>query len=69
MKTNTRYQCEFCGTEYSNKEKCEQCEKNHTKNLKIVGKEYVSFKSDNTGCPTRIEVEFENGEVLTYKRY
>lgn len=69
MKTSTRYQCEVCGTEYSDKNKCKQCEENHKKNLKIIGKKYVSFKGDNTGYPTRIEVEFENGEFVTYKRY
>lgn len=47
MKTSTRYQCEFCGTEYSDKNKCKQCEENHKTNLKIVGKKYVSFKGDN----------------------
>lgn len=68
MKTSTRYQCEFCGTEYSDKNKCKQCEENHKTNLKIVGKKYVSFKGDNIGYPTKIEVEFENGEIATYKR-
>ena len=38
MKTSTRYQCEFCGTEYSDKNKCKQCEENHKTNLKIIGK-------------------------------
>ena len=68
MKTNTRYQCEYCGTEYRDKEKCNQCENNHKKNLKIVGKKYVSFKGDNTGYPTRIEVEFDDGERAMYTR-
>ena len=37
MKTSTRYQCGFCGTEYSDKNKCKQCEENHKTNLKIIG--------------------------------
>ena len=42
------------------------CEPIHKSNLE---KKYVSFKGDNTGYPSKIEVEFENGEIVTYKRY
>ena len=68
MKTNMRYQCEFCGTEYVDKEKCEKCENNHKKELKIISKKYVPIRSDNTGYPVRIKVEFEDGNVGIYDR-
>lgn len=29
MKTLSKYQCEYCHTEYREKSACEQCEKNH----------------------------------------
>ena len=34
MKVIERYRCELCNTEYSDKKKAEECEKNHKKNLK-----------------------------------
>lgn len=69
MKTITIYQCEFCKTEYLDKEECKQCENNHKKNLKIVETKYVPFISDESGYPARIEVGFDNGKVLTYYRH
>ena len=69
MKMNTRYQCEFCGTEYADKNNCKKCENNHKKNLKIVSKKYIAFKGDETGYPSKIDVEFEDGKIVTYKKY
>ncbi len=36
MKVETKYVCEICGTEYSDKNDCEACEQSHVTNLKII---------------------------------
>lgn len=37
MKEVKHYICEVCGTEYSDKNKAQECEKNHKKYTEIVG--------------------------------
>lgn len=68
MKTLSKYQCEYCHTEYREKSVCEQCEKNHKVKPKIKMSIYQSFEMDRRGYPIRINIEFENGETITYKR-
>ena len=41
MKKRIQYVCEFCGTEYPTKEKAEECEASHEKNVKVTKFEYV----------------------------
>lgn len=67
MKTLELYVCEVCGTQYSEKVKCAQCEKGHKRNLSIVGARYLPHTQDKTGMPVTIEVS-AGGEVFRYKR-
>lgn len=68
MKMLEKYQCEYCRTEYREKCDCEQCEKNHKVKPKIKKIFYQSYKIDRSGYPTLINIEFENGETVSYKR-
>lgn len=68
MKEVKHYICEICNTEYRNKSQCEQCEKSHKKATKIKVAHYISATQNQKGYPQKIDVEFEDGEVLTYKR-
>ena len=68
MKTLEKYQCEYCHTEYHEKSACERCEKNHKVKPKIKKTIYQSYEMDRSGYPMRINIEFENGETITYKR-
>lgn len=68
MKTLEKYQCEYCHTEYREKSACERCEKNHKVKSKIKKTVYQSYEIDRSGYPMRINIEFENGETITYKR-
>lgn len=68
MKTLSKYQCEYCHTEYREKSACEQCEKNHRKKPKIKKSVYLPYGMDGTGYPMRINIEFENGKIIAYKR-
>lgn len=68
MKKLLKYQCEYCHTDYSEKTNCERCEKNHKVKLNIKKTVYLPYGMDGSGYPMQINVEFENGEVITYKR-
>lgn len=68
MKELLKYQCEHCHTDYSEKTNCERCEKNHKVKLNIKKTVYLPYGMDGSGYPMQINVEFENGEVITYKR-
>jgi len=69
MKETKLYTCEFCGTAYKDKARCQECEENHSKPVKIVDAAYASFKSDQSGYPKYIVVEMEDGEEVEYRRY
>lgn len=66
MKEKTLYVCDFCKTQYANKEECKKCETSHIKPKKIVSEIYKPFKVVSSGYPIHIHVEFENGEVRRY---
>lgn len=68
MKKVEHYICDVCHTEYNSKCQCQQCEKSHKKTVKVVAAHYISVTQNAKGFPQKIEVEFEGGEVLTYKR-
>lgn len=68
MKELSKYQCEYCNTEYAEKANAEQCENNHKINAKLKTKKYLSYNLDHSGYPISLNVEFENGKVITYKR-
>ena len=68
MKELSKYQCEYCHTEYREKSACEQCEKNHKVKPKIEKTVYQPHEMDRSGYPMRINIKFEDGKVITYKR-
>lgn len=68
MKEVAKYQCEYCHTEYREKNKCEECENNHKIKPKIDKKIYRAYNSEHSGYPYQINIKFENGEVIAYKR-
>lgn len=68
MKELSKYQCEYCQTDYMKKIDCERCEKNHKVKLNIKKTVYLPYGMDVAGYPVRINIEFENGKTITYKR-
>ena len=69
MITKSLYVCEICGTSYPDKKVCENCESSHIKAKKIKSQRFVAFNNGRLVYPVSIEVEMENGEIKTYKRY
>lgn len=68
MKEHKLYQCELCNTNYNDKKTCLQCEQSHKTDCKIVNVKYVSYKSDKTGFPQAVELQFPDGTTIWYKR-
>ena len=68
MKELRLYQCEICSTQYGTRELAEECEKSHRLISSIAASKYRSRKSNPSGYPDTIDIEFDNGEVLRYKR-
>lgn len=63
------YSCKFCGTDYSNEEKANLCEKNHKTLQKAEYEEvYRSQNSVPDGWPTKIRVKVRNGDYIVYRR-
>lgn len=64
------YTCDICHTDYADKDRAKECEKNHKllEKATIIG-EYKSIKSIANGIPTKIRVKFPNSdEWFDYKR-
>ena len=70
MIKKTLYTCQVCNTDYADKEKAIECEKNHKvlETATIVG-EYKSKNSMGDGCPAKIKVKFKGSDKwVVYKR-
>ena len=63
-----KYQCEYCRTEYKDKHLCAECESNHKVKPKVKDKRYQALNTDKSGYPIDINIEFEDGKVIKYKR-
>lgn len=59
MKERIYYVCELCRTEYNTKERAEECEASHEKNVKATKFEYVYNKE----MPKYVKVENADGTV------
>lgn len=68
MKQLSKWQCEHCHTEYNTEENCKRCESNHKIKLKLKDKKCLSIGKDSCGYPSSINIKFEDGRVITYKR-
>lgn len=68
MKDVTFYECEFCHTQYKLKESALACEQNHHKPVKFGCCKYHAAKCSNDGYPDFINITFEDGKVIRYKR-
>lgn len=66
MKELKLYKCEFCGTQYKDKIECKKCEESHQKIKKVEALQYLPYKNDRTGKPSKIKVIFTNGSVAIY---
>lgn len=67
MITKTLYTCQFCNTNYADKEKAIACEKNHkTLDKATIMGEYKSKNSTPDGCPVKIKVKFRNLKNVLY---
>lgn len=62
------YRCEICGTTYSTKIKCQECERGHWKPRDVKEAKYLPISQDATGYPTYINVKMDNGKVVRYER-
>lgn len=67
MKERIQYVCEICGTEYSKKEKAEECEASHEKNIRITTREYG--ENDKYGFPKYIVVACEEPSLSAWYQY
>ena len=68
MKKVEHYICEACGTEYKDKDRCIACEKGHVKPVKICTSRFISLDRNAKGYPLSINIEMEDGKIITYKR-
>lgn len=68
MKETTLYQCEICGTQYADREAAESCESSHRIVKEVKGSKYRSQKSNPSGYPDTIFVEFDDGKRMMYRR-
>ena len=67
MKEIKHYICEFCGTEYNDKAKAQNCEKGHCKPIEIVKCRYSSIDNNIRDYPIEIIVKMEDGTTHRYK--
>jgi len=67
MKELKLYQCEICGTQYSDKLKAKECEKYHVKDFEIVNRAYRGMNECADKFPVKIWVRSKNGEERMYR--
>lgn len=69
MKVKTVYQCEKCGEEYSSRNECESCEKNHSAPVRIMQR-IMHYRSPlDTGdfhYPVKLWIEMDDGTAIPY---
>lgn len=66
MKKIDLYMCEYCHTQYADKNQATKCEKNHKKIKEIIEMRYLPINSDATGYPDKIKVIFSDGGERLY---
>lgn len=68
MKEQKLYVCEYCNTQFKEKEEALKCEKFHHTAKAIKSASYHRAVSIPDGYPDILMVEFDNGKVERYKR-
>lgn len=68
MKVLENYLCEGCGTEYSDRNLAEDCEKCHKQPVSIVRVRHLSKGQNGAGYPVSITVKMSDGKEVVYKR-
>lgn len=68
MKEVKQYICEGCGTQYADKAKATECEKNHKNVVNILYERFLPKKNDASGYPISITVKMMDGKEVVYKR-
>jgi hypothetical protein len=73
MKKIDLYQCDICGTQFSDKKLCEKCERGHVTDILIRKSRYLPitqswWSMDESGMPTTVTLVGLNGRCYTYKR-
>ena len=64
MQEVKKYICEYCGTEYKEKEECGKCEEKHQKPTGIVGAKYENYS--NSKYPEYIDILMNDGVTVRY---
>lgn len=64
----TKYRCDYCGTEYADRQKAQQCEDGHRLPAGIKEAKFLPITNDKTGYPNYIIVTMRDGKNLKYVR-
>lgn len=68
MKEQKLYVCEFCNTQFKDKESALKCENNHHTPREMIKSYYYRADCQQDGYPKKIEIMFDDGKTLIYKR-
>lgn len=68
MKEQKLYMCEYCNTQFKDKEEAIKCEKFHHVAMEIKSASYHRALSTRDGYPDILMVKFEDGNIERYKR-
>jgi hypothetical protein len=68
MKEQKLYVCEFCNTKYRAEWAALDCEKYHHTPKTMRQTQYHAAKCSQDGYPDRIEIVFDDGKTIWYKR-
>lgn len=68
MKQLTKYECEYCHTQYSAKVDASICESGHKTPVGIEDARYVSTHIEESGYPVALHIKMSDGSTVIYKR-
>ena len=64
----TKYRCDYCGTEYVDRQKAQQCEDGHRLPEGIKEAKFLPITNDRSGYPNHIIVIMSDGKNIRYVR-
>lgn len=68
MKEKTLYTCEYCHTDYADKQTAIECEKVHVLDFEIFEKVYKPKSIERSGFPIKIVIKAKDGRTAQYER-